>query len=65
MTKLERQKILQLRRAESQEYLCKPCYLRETGDHWAKAIRTGTCDKCKSGPTGVIAWRSDTVHSAV
>ena len=54
MTKFERQTILKSRPPGSQEFLCKQCYVKTTGDHRAKAAVTGTCYKCKSGPTGVI-----------
>jgi len=63
MTKSERQTILKSGTLRSQKLLCKTCYVKETGDTSAQATFTGMCYKCKSGPTGVIPWRSDTVHS--
>jgi len=62
MTKLERQTLLKSRTPGTQEFLCKQCYVKETRDYSAQAALTGTCYRCKSGPTGVIPWRSDAPH---
>ena len=65
MTKIERETILKSRTSGSQEFLCKPCFVQETGNHWEQAVLTGTCYKCNSGPTRVIPRRSDTTHFPV
>jgi len=62
MTKLERQTLLKSRTPGTQKFLCQPCYAKETGDDRGHATLTGTCSKCKSGPTGVIPWRFAAPH---
>jgi hypothetical protein len=61
MTRSERQIILKSRPPGSQQFLCLQCYVKETGDRSAQATLTGTCHKCKSGPTCVTLWRSERV----
>ena len=59
MTKFERQTLLKARTPGTQGFLCKQCYVKETRDSWAQDTLTGTCDKCKRGPIGVIPWQFD------